>query len=83
LPWSYATAIGVVLLLDFLIVATHELTPYVLLQLGALCAVGAMSSRGWETLIAMALITITYLIPNLGYLSDNFGLFQELRPGRQ
>jgi hypothetical protein len=71
--------IGVVLLLDCAIVVTHQLTPYfVLLQLAAVALAGPLRPR-W-ILVASAAITIGYLVPNLGFVNEHFGLFSSLDP---
>jgi len=68
-----------ILALDAAIVASHQLTPYVLLiQLGGLAIVGVLRPR-W-ILGAMAVITIAYLLPNLGFINRNYGLFTSLDP---
>jgi hypothetical protein len=79
LPWSRAASIATVLVLDAVIVATHQLTPYVLLlQLGALTVLGTARPR-W-LIVAMGIITLAYLLPNLGYIAHNYGLFTSLNP---
>jgi hypothetical protein len=79
LPWSRAASVAVVLGLDAVIVATHQLTPYVLLlQLGALTLLGVGRPR-W-LIVAMGGLTFAYLLGNLDYISRNFGLFTSLNP---
>ena len=79
LPWSSAASVAIVLGLDAVIVATHQLTPYVLLlQLGALTVLGTARPR-WLVL-AMGAMTLAYLLPNLGYIAHNYGLFTGLNP---
>ncbi len=65
-PLAGAVAsVAIVIGLDAAIVATHQLTPYVLLlQVGALVLIGVVRPR-W-LLAAMALLTVGYLLPNLG-----------------
>jgi hypothetical protein len=79
LRWSRTTSIAVVLGLDIAIIATHQLTPYVLiLQLGALMVIG-LSRPAW-LIVVMGILTVAYLIPNLSYIEQNFGLFTSLNP---
>jgi hypothetical protein len=79
LSWSSAASITIVLGLDAVIVATHQLTPYILLlQVGALTLLGVARPR-W-VVMAMAAITFAYLLPNLSYVTRNFGLFTSLNP---
>jgi hypothetical protein len=79
LPWSRTTSIAIVLGLDAVIIATHQLTPYVLvLQLGALTILGTARPR-W-LVIAMGAMTVAYLLPNLGYIAHNYGLFTGFDP---
>jgi hypothetical protein len=81
LPWSRPTSIAIVLALDVVIVATHQLTPYVLvLELGALTVLGVARPR-W-LFMAMGAITVGYLAPNLGFVVHNYGLFSGLNPTR-
>lgn len=79
LPWKRSTGIAVVLGLDVVIVATHQLTPYVLLlQFGSLAVIGVVRPR-W-LIVAMGAITVGYLLPNLGFIGHNYGLFTSLNP---
>jgi hypothetical protein len=79
LPWSRAASVATVLGLDAVIVATHQLTPYVvLLQLVGLTVIGVARAR--LLLVAMGALTLVYLLPNLGFIGHNFGLFTSLNP---
>ncbi len=79
LPWSRPASIAVVLGIYAVIVATHQLTPYVLvLELGTLTLIGTARPR-W-LVIAMAVMSVGYLLPNLGYIIHNYGLFSGLNP---
>lgn len=79
LPWSRMASAMVALGLDAVIVAAHQLTPYVLLlELGALLVLGV--TRTWWLVLAMAGVTLAYLAPNLSYVAHNFGLFTSLNP---
>jgi hypothetical protein len=79
LPWRTWVSIVILLAIDAVTIATHQLTPYVLvLQLGALTLVGLARPR-W-IVVAMAILTLAYLLPNLGYVAHNYGLFTSLNP---
>jgi hypothetical protein len=68
-----------VLLFDGVLSASHQLTPYVLLlQLGGLMLAGYL--RPWWLAIATGVVTIGYLLPNLRYVIDTFGLFDAPDP---
>jgi hypothetical protein len=67
-----ATSIVLVLLLDFAIVAAHQLTPYVVLSgIAGLTIIGVVRPR-WLVL-ALAIVTGAYLVPHLGLISKDFG----------
>lgn len=77
--WPRALAAVVMLLVVTGIVLVHQLTPYVLLlQLGALWMFGYIRPR-WAFWGAAA-ITILYLLPQLTWVNDHFGLFSSLNP---
>jgi hypothetical protein len=77
--WHRGPAIGVVLFLDAVITATHQLTPYVVvLQVAALAFFGVVRPR-WLPL-ALAAITILYLAPNFAWTERNYGLLSGLNP---
>lgn len=79
--WSPTVAIAVVLLLDAAIVVSHQLTPYTLiLQIGALAFFGW--TRPWWTVTIMGLFTLVMLVPNLGFVNHNFGIFSSFDPFR-
>ncbi|MCU1603178.1 MAG: hypothetical protein JWO22_3887 [Frankiales bacterium] len=70
---------GLVLLMDVVLAASHQLTPYVLLlQLGALAIAGYL--RPWWLALGAGVLTIGYLIPNLDYIVKTFGLFSASDP---
>jgi hypothetical protein len=61
------------------IVATHQLTPYLMLiALVPLFVLGYL--RPLLLVVAMVVIALAYLIPNLGYIQSNFGLFSGFDP---
>lgn len=81
LPWPLPVGALLVVLLDVAIVATHQLTPYaLLLQLCALFVLGVTRPMGTGLIAAFFVITAGYLIPQVGYLRENFGLLQSFDP---
>lgn len=71
--------IAAVVALDVVLVATHQLTPYVvLLQIAALAVVGAV--RPWWLVAVMGGVTVTFLLANMAYLQEHFQLFSGLNP---
>ncbi|MGH3168907.1 MAG: hypothetical protein ACRDN0_23875 [Trebonia sp.] len=65
--------IAAFLMLFFVLVFSHELSPYiVVIQLIALALVGQMRPR-WIPLAALA-ITLGYLIPNFSYVNSHYGV---------
>ncbi len=76
--WTAGTA-ALVILLDAVMVATHQLTPYLLVaQLAALAVLGILRPR-WILLIA-AVIPVAYLLPNLHFILTRYGLLTGLNP---
>jgi hypothetical protein len=72
-------AITAILLLQVVITASHQLTPYLLaLGLVPLFAVGYFRPIWLAALVAA--IPVLYLIPNLSYVQHHFGLFTGLNP---
>lgn len=66
------TALALVTAIFFVIVAAHQLTPYVILAgVGALTALDLLRPR-W-LLVLLAAIATAYLIPRYGLISGNFG----------
>jgi hypothetical protein len=79
LALSRATSIGLILLLQAAIVATHQLTPYVLVaEVGVLTVLGVTRPR-WLVCV-LALFAIGYLLPNLAFVREHFGLFTGFDP---
>lgn len=77
--WPRGAAIAVVLVLDAVIVGSHQLTPYMLLaQLSALILLGLLRTR-WFVAV-MALMTFAYFAANFSYIQHNFGLFSSIDP---
>jgi hypothetical protein len=79
LRWPPKLAFAVALTLDFALVATHQLTPYVLLTLVAGLMLLGVLRRPW-LLIGMAAITFGYLAPNLVWVLYHYSVFASLDP---
>ena len=78
-PIAPAASLALVIALQAAIVATHQLTPYVLVaQVGALTLLGATRPR-WLVAV-LGLMTLAYLLPNLAFIRDHFGLFPGFDP---
>lgn len=77
--WPRGVAIGTVLALDAVIVASHQLTPYMLLGGFALLMLAGIV-RPWWMLALMAAMTLGYLAANLGYIERHFGLVTSIDP---
>ncbi|MCK9893712.1 hypothetical protein [Frankia sp. AgB32] len=72
--WPRPAVLAVILLLTAAAVVSHQLTPYlVVLTVGALTVLGAVRPR-W-LVVAMAALAVAFLVPNLAYIRDHFGLF--------
>jgi hypothetical protein len=68
-----------ILVLDAASIPTHQLSPYVVLfQAAALALFGFLRPR-W-ILLPMLAMTVAYLVPNIGYIQHNFGIFTSLDP---
>lgn len=66
-------------LLDAVLAASHQLTPYVLLlQLGALVLAGYV--RPWWVLLAASVATLGYLVPNYDFVINTFGILTSADP---
>ncbi len=77
--WHRTAALVLILFLNLVIAATHQLTPYILtLQVAALTVFGVVRPR-WLP-IALAGITILYLAPNFAWTERNYGLLSGLNP---
>jgi hypothetical protein len=79
MAWSRWQSVLVVLTLDAAIVATHQLTPYmVVLQLGVLTVLGL---RPRWLVLACAGLAVGYLLPNLNFVQSHYGgLFSGINP---
>jgi hypothetical protein len=68
-----------ILVLDAASIPTHQLSPYVVLfQAAGLALFGFLRPR-W-ILLPMLVMTVAYLVPNIGYIQHNFGIFTSLDP---
>lgn len=77
--WPRWAAITTVLSIDAVIVASHQLTPYILLfSVGLLVLVGVV--RPWWVLLPMAIMTFAYLAANLTFIQQHYGLFTSIDP---
>lgn len=67
------TAVVLVVLLQAVITASHQLTPYVLVAAFVpLVAIGVV--RPWWTALPVVAAPLMYLLPNLDYVQEKFGL---------
>lgn len=72
-----ALAMSVLLLVFFVLVFVHELSPYlVLAELAAIAAVGRLRPK-WVVL-AMAAIAVGYLAPRFGFVNSRYGLLASI-----
>jgi hypothetical protein len=77
--WPRWAAITTVLGLDAVIVASHQLTPYMLLvSITLLMLVGVV--RPWWMLAGMAAMTFAYLVANFHFIQHNYGVFTSIDP---
>jgi hypothetical protein len=77
--WPRWAVIAAVFGLDAVIVASHQLTPYMLLigiALLMLCGV----VRPWWVLVGMGVMTFTYLAANFHFIQHNYGVFSSFDP---
>lgn len=76
-----ALAVVAVLLLQAVISASHQLTPYiVVLTVLPLFALGYARPR-WVAL-GLLVLPVAYLVPNLSFVEANYGLFSSLDPAK-
>jgi hypothetical protein len=78
-PWPRGVAIAAVLAIDAAIVASHQLTPYMLLAGVALLMLTGVV-RPWWLLGAMATMTLAYFLANLKFIEHNYGVFTSIDP---
>lgn len=77
--WPRWVAITTVLSLDAVIVASHQLTPYLLLVSVALLMLTGVV-RPWWMLLGMAIMTFAYLGANFQFIQHNYGVFTSIDP---
>jgi hypothetical protein len=77
--WPRWAAITIVLGLDAVIVASHQLTPYMLLASIALLMLTGVV-RPWWMLVGMAIMTFAYLGANFQFIQHNYGVFTSIDP---
>jgi hypothetical protein len=68
-----------VLALHTVVVATHQLTPFLSLLTMALLTLAGYLRPLWLP-AAAAVITLLYLLSNFGFVQDNYGVFSGLNP---
>ncbi|AMM22024.1 hypothetical protein AX769_20075 [Frondihabitans sp. PAMC 28766] len=78
-PRARVLAIVAIIVLQVVITFSHQLTPYVaILALLPLLVFGYLRPL-WLALVVVV-VPVVYLIPNLGYVETNFGLFSSFDP---
>ncbi|WP_369068932.1 hypothetical protein [Kineococcus terrestris] len=81
-PRAGTSALGTALLvlaLHTAVTSSHQLTPYfVVLALLPLSVLGLVRPRGLP--VAMAVVTVAYLVLNLDYIRSSFGIFSGFDP---
>ncbi len=77
--WPRWAAITAILGLDAMIVASHQLTPYMLL-IGIALLMLAGVARPWWVLVAMAVMTFAYLAANFDFIQHNYGIVTSFDP---
>jgi hypothetical protein len=77
--WPRGAAVAAVILLDAVTIATHQLTPYMLLVgIAVLVVIGVV--RPWWLLAVMTAMTLGYLAANFHFIQHNYGLFTSIDP---
>jgi hypothetical protein len=71
---SSRAAGATIVLLDLAAVISHQLSPYMLL-LGLAALMVFRVLRSWWLFVAVVIITIGFLAPNISYINEHFGLF--------
>lgn len=77
--WPRWAAIAAVLALNAVIVASHQLTPYMLLSSGALLMLAGVV-RPWWMLALMAVMAFAYFGANFTFVEHNYGVFTSIDP---
>ncbi len=77
--WPRAVSIATLLAIDAVVIASHQLTPYIAIAaFAALMLFGIV--RPWWLLGAMALMTLAYFAINYSYIDHNFKLLTSFNP---
>jgi hypothetical protein len=77
--WPRRASLASVLSIDAIIVASHQLTPYMLLVGIALLMLAGVI-RPWWVLLAMAIMTFAYLATNFNFIRTHYGVFTSIDP---
>jgi hypothetical protein len=77
--WPRWAAVTTALSLDAVIIASHQLTPYMLLVSIALLMLAGVV-RPWWMLMGMAIMTLAYLGANFHFIQHNYGVFTSIDP---
>jgi hypothetical protein len=77
--WPQWAAIVAALGVFAVIVASHQLTPYLMLASVGLLML-ARVIRPWWLLLPMIAMTVGYLAPNLNFVQQHYGLFTSIDP---
>jgi hypothetical protein len=77
---GHAGELALALLLDLVLVATHQLTPYLLTaQLAVLGVMGFLRKGLLVPLVSLA-TALAYLVPNIAFVLHKYGLFSGFNP---
>ncbi|MGF7236221.1 MAG: hypothetical protein ACQSGP_14840, partial [Frankia sp.] len=79
--WPRAVSITLVVLLTAAITVSHQLTPYLLLVGVTLTCLVGYCRPSWLPVVLGAVV-IGYLIPNLTYVDQHYGIFSSVDPFR-
>lgn len=79
LRWPRWVAITAITAIDAVVVASHQLTPYmILVSTTLLILVGVV--RPWWIIVGMAVMTFAYLGANFSFIHRNYGLLNSIDP---
>lgn len=77
--WPTVAAVGSVALLDVAMTISHQLTPFILLMQAGLLWVCGFIRPKWIVVVFGA-IPVLYLLPQIGWVDEHYGIFQSLDP---
>lgn len=77
--WPTFAAVGAVALLDLAMTLTHQLTPFILLMQAGLLWVCGFIRPKW-IIVVFGAIPVLYLLPQIGWVDEHYGIFQSLDP---